>query len=285
MKPDELLKPRWKAVADSFYLISDFGVVRNEKTGRELKPYPNNKGYLYVELQIKGDQKRFYIHRLVAQYFVDGYKDGLVVNHKDCDKQNNYYQNLEWISVRDNCIHAHKNGMGKNGHNHYMAKLLANDVAQIQHLFKLGASKRQISYLYGVGEVLINNVLSGKRYKNTTPQITLLTKRFKLTTNYPNSGLSSGDIIYADEGTTLRQQIEKFPGIFKELEWWEERKPEDMPQYVKCGGNGKPRKIKEWNLFWGSVEFDGGRIRKLNPKWLPTTEQEYNDYINSKQKA
>lgn len=52
-------------------------------------------------------------HMAVAFNFVDGYKPGLVVNHKNCDKLCNYYENLEWVTVRENTIHAFEHGRHK----------------------------------------------------------------------------------------------------------------------------------------------------------------------------
>lgn len=42
------------------------------------------------------------VHQLVAQAFVPGWFDGAVVNHKDANKLNNYYTNLEWITQKEN---------------------------------------------------------------------------------------------------------------------------------------------------------------------------------------
>ncbi len=42
------------------------------------------------------------IHRLVAEYFVDGYFDGAVVNHIDGNNRNNVASNLEWTTIKDN---------------------------------------------------------------------------------------------------------------------------------------------------------------------------------------
>lgn len=43
---------------------------------------------------------------MVAKHFCDGYKDNLVVNHKDGNKLNNNYENLEWVTRSENDLHA-----------------------------------------------------------------------------------------------------------------------------------------------------------------------------------
>jgi len=53
-----------------------------------------------------------YIHRLVAFSFVEGYDDErYCVNHIDGNKKNNNFKNLEWVTKKENSIHASKTGL------------------------------------------------------------------------------------------------------------------------------------------------------------------------------
>jgi hypothetical protein len=58
-----------------------------------------------------GKEKTFLVSRLVAMTWCRGYAEGLTVNHKDGNPMNNYYENLEWITLADNIKHAMKNGL------------------------------------------------------------------------------------------------------------------------------------------------------------------------------
>ena len=97
----------WKAVNlepyGEVYEVSNLGEVRNKLTGRVLKLFPNNHGYLRVRL-VK-DKKAFgtSIHRLVLMSFcpVDG-MEGLEVDHIDGDKSNNVLSNLRWVTHEEN---------------------------------------------------------------------------------------------------------------------------------------------------------------------------------------
>lgn len=71
--------------------------------GRWLKPTLNkDTGYLYVTLCVDNERKKIYIHKLVAQHFVDGWFEGAVVNHLDEDKLNNHWTNFEWTTNKKN---------------------------------------------------------------------------------------------------------------------------------------------------------------------------------------
>lgn len=93
------------------YRTTDYGVVQNKRTGRILKHCDNNSGYPTVNLYNNGNRTTKGIHRLVAEMFVDGYDDGLEVNHKDGDKHNNYKDNLEWVTRGANESHAYETGL------------------------------------------------------------------------------------------------------------------------------------------------------------------------------
>lgn len=77
------------------------------------KPAVHRQGYLYVYLCKDSKPKKFYIARLVASSFCEGEYGDLEVNHKDLNKQNNFYTNLEWITPKDNVRHSFKNGQRK----------------------------------------------------------------------------------------------------------------------------------------------------------------------------
>lgn len=59
-------------------------------------------GYLYVGLRKQGKQKRMRIHRLVAAAFIPNPNNKEEVGHKDETRTNNYADNLEWVSKKEN---------------------------------------------------------------------------------------------------------------------------------------------------------------------------------------
>lgn len=99
--------PEWEGL----YKVSNMGRCFSVRKN-QIKPLaPNNYGYLRVHCYDGERRKKFFVHRLVASLFVNGYSDGLVVNHKDGDRQNNAASNLEWVTKSANTKHAVDNGM------------------------------------------------------------------------------------------------------------------------------------------------------------------------------
>ena len=112
-KKDEI----WKDIPNYPYQVSNLGRVKSLSfydtnghlhTERLIKPQKVGSGYLKVVLKKNGIGKPFYIHRLVGMMFVNGYKDGLQINHKDEDKTNNISSNLEWVTSKYNINYGNR---------------------------------------------------------------------------------------------------------------------------------------------------------------------------------
>lgn len=91
------MKEEWVQLKDfPNYLISNTGKVFNKKLRKD------KDGYLTVSLYKNNKETNCKVHRLVGTYFVDGYFEGAIINHKDENKSNNNYWNLEWCTVEYN---------------------------------------------------------------------------------------------------------------------------------------------------------------------------------------
>lgn len=96
-------KTVWKPIKgyETQYQINEYGLIIN-RYGHELSPHHDKDGYLRVDLYKDNHRKKFGVHQLVALNFVSGQFPGAVVNHKDENKWNNHYSNLEWITSKQN---------------------------------------------------------------------------------------------------------------------------------------------------------------------------------------
>ena len=115
--PETIDDEEWKDIKgfEGRYQVSNLGRVRSLDRwtnhehpcflkGRMLNPSMNKgKGYLRVSLSDGSRNYTHYeVHRLVALHFVTGYKEGLVVNHKNEIKTDNRAENLEWCTYQYN---------------------------------------------------------------------------------------------------------------------------------------------------------------------------------------
>ena len=89
----------WKTMKEhQDYEISNLGRVKNKKTGKIRKTTINNKGYEQIIVYINKKAKTYYIHRLVANNFVNNPNNLKEVNHINENKLDNRADNLEWCS-------------------------------------------------------------------------------------------------------------------------------------------------------------------------------------------
>lgn len=165
------------------YLISNYGRVKNKITNKLLSICISEKGYEMVGLMTsnKKTNKCIKLHRNVAYNFLKlpDFNDGQTwtVNHKDGDKKNNYFENLEWVTFTDNIIHSFKEGLNQplrgeeNGHNKYPEEL----IHMICSLFQEEKSNRQIrKELYSKYGYLSKYLLYDLRHKKSWEHITRL---------------------------------------------------------------------------------------------------------------
>lgn len=114
----------WKPIigfihAEGLYEVSNEGKIRSvDRTlvnslgqkrfykGKILSTHYNHKGYLRVQL---GKEGAVCIHRIVAKTFIPNPENKPQVNHIDGDKNNNFSNNLEWVTMKENLDHAWKN--------------------------------------------------------------------------------------------------------------------------------------------------------------------------------
>ena len=84
------------------YQISNFGNVKNIKTGRVLKPGRGLNGYLTVVLFNDGDKSTKTVHKMVASAFLENPENKRCVDHINHDKINNHISNLRYATDAEN---------------------------------------------------------------------------------------------------------------------------------------------------------------------------------------
>lgn len=120
------------------YAICEYGHVFSYKTNKILSTgysCPNKKGYLQVVL----DGKTQKVHKLVAKTYLDAeWTEKLEINHRDGNRFNNHYSNLEFVTHLNNMRHAQIMGLvsQSRGQNHGHSKLTETEVLEIRRLRK-----------------------------------------------------------------------------------------------------------------------------------------------------
>jgi hypothetical protein len=84
------------------YLIYNDGRVYSIKSNIFIKITDNGNGYKKVSIWQNGINGQFYIHRLVAQHFIDNPDNKKYVDHIDRNKDNNHYTNIRWVTASEN---------------------------------------------------------------------------------------------------------------------------------------------------------------------------------------
>ena len=92
------------------YSVSDFGNVKNNKTGRIVKQH-NSSGYKRLSIEVNKKRYKKLLHVLVAGAFILNPENKPFVDHIDNCKTNNNIQNLRWATSKEN---NQNKSMGKN---------------------------------------------------------------------------------------------------------------------------------------------------------------------------
>ncbi len=172
----DIMEEIWKDVVgyEGFYLVSNLGNVRRVESVTNRKHGRNSKGYSQVCLSVHGKQKNFLIHRLVASAFVWKPQDKTEVNHINGVKNDNRAENLEWVTSRENHLHAVKMGLSDFSHmtgvNSICGKLTPEDVINIRKLRAVDKLKlRTIAEKYGVCKRSVQDIISFRNWKYIKP--------------------------------------------------------------------------------------------------------------------
>lgn len=119
----------WKPVKgyENIYEVSSMGRVKSceriivRSNGRKInfpekimKPTINHKGYEVIDLRKNGKRECGFVHRLVGKAFIKNPSGKKQINHKNGIKTDNNVENLEWVTNKENMIHAYKNGLINN---------------------------------------------------------------------------------------------------------------------------------------------------------------------------
>ena len=163
------MKEIWKDIEiNNKYQISNLG---NFKKGNKIiNGWIQNTGYRTVNI----DNKKYSLHRLVAETFIDNPDNKPCINHIDGNKLNNNVKNLEWCTNKENVQHAFRTGLMDNAIKSLLikkirAKTIKQYDLQGNYLNTFKGSIEAQNYVKSLGIKVnarnIRSVCEGKRHK------------------------------------------------------------------------------------------------------------------------
>ena len=136
-----------------YTVYPDGRIKSNGKRKIFLKGYDVGKGYSTVKI----NGKNYFRHKIVALCFI-GENDNLVINHKDGNKLNNHYKNLEYISPKENYQHALDNGLKPNIGQH----LSLNEASDMIEFYNnTNYTQQEIASWFGFTRAIFRTLLKG----------------------------------------------------------------------------------------------------------------------------
>jgi len=157
------------------YKISNYGRIISCKREQEKLIQPTlTNGYPSISLKqrVNGKSTGRYIHKLVAQHFLDKEPDQTFVIHLDYDKTNNKVENLKWATKREKEVHQYSGPNYKNRKiNRSYAKLTENRVRLIRRKVNDPNRRTRIKMIakqFGISEMQVYRIASGKNWKHVT---------------------------------------------------------------------------------------------------------------------
>lgn len=169
----------WKDINnyEGLYQVSSFGCVRSLNReiiyGNKSKgEYHNRKGQLltptlsggYKTVSLSG--KTFTVHSLVGEHFLDKPYGDFVLNHKDYNKENNFYKNLEYVTQGDNIRHNYLAGNANIGIKQKDAKLNEKQILEIKKLLDTDISQNKIAKQFNISPTTITDIKKGRKWKH-----------------------------------------------------------------------------------------------------------------------
>lgn len=172
------MSEEWRPIPGWPYEASSLGRIRraakgaSTHPGRVLKTNGRHNGpgsYRSVRLS-RGSResvRSFCVHQLVAAAFMGEAPPGMVVNHIDCDKENDRPENLEYVTQGENVRHARENGRAPEplyGEEAHSSKLTNEAVRVIRSTPRKYGSITRLARRFGVDRSAIYRVLNGESW-------------------------------------------------------------------------------------------------------------------------
>ena len=182
--------------------VNEYGAVRNSNSKRVYKPWKDRDGYLTYNVKAGNPRKtrRLTQHRAVALAFIPNPENKPQVNHIGSDRANNHVTNLEWVTPKENSVHASIYGNLPRGSDNGNSVYEEAIVRQACELLSINTPAVKVARLLNVKVNFVNSLLSGswgrvtKDYQLKTPKAKMTEDTVRLICQQLSEGASNPEI-------------------------------------------------------------------------------------------
>lgn len=166
------------------YEVSNYGRLRSfqsasaTRSGAETGHIPSKfikgsviQGYRSLNIRSGGKTLNRYVHKLVAEHFSKRENpEQTFVIHLDHDKQNNYHQNLRWVTKEEMIEHNRNNPSLKNRQLPRQTRNYKLTESKVRIIKKLLLNEKNrlkmIAKQFGITHTQLNRIRSGENWKH-----------------------------------------------------------------------------------------------------------------------
>lgn len=158
------MSEEWRQCLGGTCEVSSEGHVRTAGTSilRRMRPDVQTGYYRVTARDGVAPKKPHYVHRLVAEAFLDKPFSGCEVNHRNGVKTDNRAENLEWVSSSENKKHAYRLGLIRRpdhrGEAHPSARLTESAVRSIRRRHEAGESRAALARELGLHRTTVSKI-------------------------------------------------------------------------------------------------------------------------------
>ncbi len=167
----------WRTIPSNVkYEVSEDGQVRHARLARQnaqhgcLRGYVNRRGYQTVCFVVNGKHTTRPVAHYVAEAFLGARPLGMTVNHKDGNKRNDHWSNLEYCTRLDNVRHAFEHGL-------MSSTRVSTPIAVVRQIRAAYQDDQTQSYnalarRFQVSAEAVSRVVQQKTFRDEPPEVT-----------------------------------------------------------------------------------------------------------------
>jgi Mg2+ and Co2+ transporter CorA len=163
-----------KIAENENFKISNYGRIINCKGAEEVlvkKSFTNGYQILALKQKHNGKSTGRYVHKLVAQHFLEQ-NDGVFVIHLNYDKTDNRVENLKWATKREKELHQFSNPIWKKTRKERINKVSKLNEGRVKIIKRQLKNKNNrismIAKRFGVSDTQIHRIKRGENWASVT---------------------------------------------------------------------------------------------------------------------